>query len=241
MALGFGDPAIDDLSASLKAYWALEETGSANRIDQIGSNDLVPTNTPGTRSGKLNNACDFIPGSNQFLSIGDNADLSPVTDVAFVPWVWFDDVSDHRSVFNKRDSYGLSYFNNVDRLTFFVEQSDSSVIELKTGVTPSTGSWLQIICIADSTAGLLYLYLDGVSQGTPIAYDGTIKDDTDTVYMSSWLGASQFHDGGVDELPFYKDPTFADAAARNAFVAAYWNGGAGRFLHELLVPQIIMI
>lgn len=229
---GFDLPAIDDYSAFLKAYWRMEETGAANRVDDVGSNDLVPTNDPGTRVGINNNACD-LTGVTQFLSIADNPDLSPTTSMVVSLWVYAD-ILQRSGLFEKDSSYRFDT-ENLGQARWRIWQSDSAEKKLEIAGAYATVAWHHFVCIAES--GHVRLYIDDDEKGTSVVYDNTIKDTASPFYIAN-LSNWKYWDGSIDEVGFWKNITFANQAARDAFVAGLYNSGNGRFYHELAAWDI---
>lgn len=239
MAYGFENAVIDSYTASyLKAYWSLEETGANNRLDKIGTNHLIATNTPATRTGKYNNACDFIAASTQYLSIADNTDLSAITGFLAVLWAYRDDSGTTRFLVGKIQSGAASWYllPTASGFNFVMTQADTTQKSIS-NITLAAGAWKQIIAMA--TGGVVRVIVDGVEWGTTIAYNNTILAEAYPFYVGRDPWGGNYMDGGIDELAWYKDIVFADAAARNAFISAYWNGGAGRFLHLLPVESVL--
>ncbi len=243
MAFGFGLAAIDNYSAFLKAYWRMEETGAANRIDDVGSNDAVPNNTPGTRAGISNLACDFISGSSQNLSAPHHADLTPTTGFAVSSWVYMDDTNQFRMIFSKGDSGFYLFRRNDNTLQISVEQTDTNVKQY-THADTLQGAWHHVVAIACD--GFLRMFINGSQVGVPVAYDDTVKVYATAFQIGRYGGGTPFYmDGGIDEMAFWNDITFGGVQVdRENFVTGLWNGGTGRFYHELgaaFVPRIIMV
>ena len=230
MAFGFGNPTLDQYSAFWKAYWRMEATGASNRLDIVGTNHLVPSNSPGTRTGKNNNACDFASGSSQKLSVAHNTDLSPDTGIVVAGWTEMDDTGQNRTVFGKGvagagDRYYL-YRDSGGTLHWGVSQSDSSEKTVNTS-EQLTGSLHCFVAVA--SIGFVRLFINNVSVGTPIAYDNTMSVDAQPFLVGEAPWGAYWMDGGSDEMSFWRNIVFADLPAIVAFASAYWNGGAGIF------------
>jgi len=233
-AFSFGSVDIDDYVAFLTAYWKMEATGANNRLDSVGSNDAVPSATPGTRAGINNNACDFVPGSSQYLTVPDSADIKPTTGMAVSLWVYMDDTGTDRGIFYKEEETAWGGCYRLVRQSggsteWMVRQSDNTN---KTVLVADTldGAWHHVVVMACD--GFLRFYIDNVEVGTPTAYDDTVDQDTTVLDIGRHSGAGYYMDGGIDEMAFWKNITFAggtETADREAFVAALYNSGVGRF------------
>lgn len=227
MAGSFGHSDIDDYAAFLKLYSRVEETGSANRVDDVDAHDLVPANSPGTRAGISNLACDFVRGSSQKLSAPHHTDLSPTTGWAASLWAWLDDTGQYSMLLSKGDSGFYLFRRNDNTLQISCEQSDTTVREYTISETLQ-GAWHHLVGMA--TGGFLRLFIDGTQQGTPVSYDNTVKLYTTDFHLGRYGGGTPFFvDGALDEIAFWKDIVFPGTTEREAFVTALYNGGSGRF------------
>ena len=210
---------ISPYNTTLKAYWALEDL-----TDSKGSNDLTNNNTATFTSGKRNNAFTG-DGVNQYLSITDTSDLSPTTDMGLSAWIYLDSLSATQGVYSKDNSFYLYRLNSASDILAGVYQSNGTSKDI-TGSGITTGSWHHIVHIADSTAGKCYFYLNDTEIGN-IAYDGTIRDSSDSFTLGRNL--IRYWTGQIDEFAFWKNPTFANDTAREAFVTALYNSATGSF------------
>ncbi len=237
MAYGFGDNAIDDHLDHLTAYWAMEETGANNRIDAVGSNDAVPTGNPGTRIGIKNNACDF-DGTNHYLTVPDHADVSPVTGLALPMWLYRDSTVNQQAPTNKSTSWYAYCQAGQQNLFFIVYESDGTGRAVGP-VTLTIGVLHSVILMACD--GFVRIYIDGSEVGTPVAYNNTIQDNANVFRIGSHGGGGAIYrwNGGIDEVPFFKDISFADQSERDDFGSAFWNGGIGRFYHLLPSESVL--
>lgn len=242
MGYEFGDATIDQYASFLKSYWHMEETGAANRVDVIGGHNAVPGNSPANRVGKSNNACDFIPGSQHYLTAPHHADLSPTSSFAVSEWVYHDVGDANKTHLNKGPSSSRSFtIGRTGDMVFQIWQSNDTVkscIEDTPGSEPPIGSWVNVVSIADGSHIWLYLNTVGASFAQGVAYDGTIKQVATGLSFGRFSDIGHYFDGGMDEVAFWNGITFANQAAREAFVAALWNSGSGIFLH--LVAESVL-
>jgi hypothetical protein len=236
MAWGFDLPAIDDHSDHLVAWWDLEETGAADRVDAVGSNDLTAYNTPATRVGVDGNACDFDSGSGEYLAITDNSDLSPTTGLAISMWVYMDDASaNDRPLFSKSQIGSANYYGirnqTLGGYRFNIVQSDTTAKILSPVTLPISG-WRHVVSMACD--GFLRVFVDNIEHGSTTAYDNTILNEAAPFNLGKEPWGGFTHDGGIDAVGFWKDISFASTAEREAFVAGLWNSSSGRFYHEIV-------
>ena len=115
--------------------------------------------------------------------------------------------------------------------------SSDAASAIATGDTPATSTWIHYTFIADSTAGNIYSYKNGTEFGTPVSYNGTIKDNANTLYIGQNSIGGDYFAGGIDEVEFWKNPTFANDTAREAFVTALYNSGTGKFIDTTITKD----
>ncbi len=230
MAFGFNLAAIDDHADHLTAVWHLEETGAAVRVDSVGSNDAASAGGSGTIAGISGNALACDEDTDTYLTVTDHADVSPTTGLALSVWFYAEpglaDVS--RILVNKANAYGMK-FTSTPFFYFPVYQSDTTLKQAN-GISASEEAWHQLLGIAADS--FVRLYLDSAEVATPVAYDNTIKDNAVDLFIDTNVTASDW-DGGLDEIALWKNISFADQTAREAFVTGHWNSGTGRFYGEL--------
>ncbi len=233
MAFGFDLPAIDDHLDHLTAYWKMEETGAAARLDSVGSNDAAAgAGNPDTRAGVSNLAYDGDGDtSNDSLLVPNHADIEASTSVAISLWLYRDNTTKHMRAFQKTTSVMLYQPAGNNSMVFYIYQDDSAS-KGPIDAAMTTGAWHNVVCIADD--GFVRVYVDNSESGTPVAYDNTIDTDLgENLRIGSVIGGTNYEwDGGIDEMGYWKDISFADQEEREAFVAGLWNGGAGRFYGE---------
>ncbi len=235
MAFGFNLAAIDDHLDHLTAYWHMEETGASNRVDDVGSNDAVPTNAPSTRTGKDNNALD-LNGTSQYLTVTDHADISPTTGMAFSIWLYGDSgvMAASRAMFIKTSCYLLAVSPSSGGFFYSsINQSDTTLKQV-TGPIPfeaAEEAWHNFVCMACD--GFVRMYIDNVEVATPVAYDNTIIDNGNDLIIGANAVPGAYWDGGMDGIPFFKNISFARQETREAFVDGFWNDGNGRFYAEI--------
>ncbi len=236
MAFGFGDDAIDDHSDHLVAYWRLEETGAATRVDDVGSNDFTPNNAPPTRAGKNNLACDFDVASQYHLTRADTADVSPTTGMALSFWAYSDASGFEARLFEKQGSYIFWRTGASNTYLVYVYQSNDTA-KIISGLSLANAGWRHVVIIAANA--FVRCYINNVEQQAAVAFDDTIKDNTNPLYMGVQQGNNKWWDGGCDEVAFWKNISFADQAERDAFVSALYNSGSGRFYGLLPVGSVL--
>lgn len=220
---------LDTYTQYLTAYWNLNQT-SGNRGDSAGSNTLTDNNTVGYIAGINGNAANFTAANSESLSLADTAAVSFTAGFAISFWFQVDTLASTRGLISKgalNGEYEVTSFNDASKLFFRAYQSGGTGVYID-GITISAATTYHCVVLGDDTEGKIFMYLNNVSQGTPAAWDGTVKDSTNTFYIGSRNGGD-FHNSWIDEVAVFKGLTFADQATREAFVAALYNSGTGSF------------
>jgi len=148
--------------------------------------------------------------SSQYLSVADNAALSPAA-MSFSVWVWFvTNVSGSEyGILSKRTNPGLnSYqlYRDAGNLFTVLYWASVGVVNVGSSAYTGTGAWKHIACTYNSTDGAR-LYVDGVADGTAAA-DGTLVDNADTLRF------------GDDHYANYLDGRIAEVGIWNTVLSA---------------------
>lgn len=158
------------LSRGLVAFYPFNENGSANVYDIVGTGPtLVPTSGPTWFAGPLGPAMFFIGGS--YIDGGDPANMALGTrDFTFAAWIKVDG----GSTANSGAVISRSTVAAVTRLASLEIRSDGLLqFELYDGTnnpfilgpTLIDAKWHHVVGVR-KFGGLLYLYLDGVLNGS---------------------------------------------------------------------------
>jgi hypothetical protein len=225
---GFGAAAIDDYDAYLKAYYRLEEA-SGDRADDVNAHTMNEVVGVGNMVGKSNNAASF-PGVNQYLNEpGQDSDFEPVNSLAISAWIR-PQLSDPSTgyVWMKNSSYGLHYTLNSMASTYVNFTVFAVETEVFSVMGALTDDWHHVVAVADQRTTRLYLYIDGVKTQSSGTYTPPITAAIDGLQIGGTTAGGKWK-GGIDEAAFWKEPYWADNADRDAFAAALYNSGAGRF------------
>lgn len=158
------------LTDSIIAYWKLNEA-SGNATDSVGSNTLTDNNSVGSTTGKISN-CRTFNGTNQKLSIADNADVSFGDEAMSIScWLYFPTtVTGNVPVLGKWDwgtgtdhSYVIrTAAGGVIRFLASPDGSASTTVSSSTTLSPDT--WYHVVCYHDPTANTIGII---VNDGTP--------------------------------------------------------------------------
>ncbi len=199
------------------------------RHDLIGGNTLDSINTVGVYNDpEFGDVADFN-GTDQYLRIADSVDISPTTDMVISCWVYQEATSaGGQTILRKADAYEVVYANATNELFFRIYESGATARRLDSGVSITEDTWVHVVAIADSIAGRIYLYKDGAEIGTPVVYDGTIKDNTSALYFAQNAIGSEWWTGRMCKIKNYRNQQFESDTERETFVSKLYNGGTPR-------------
>lgn len=190
----------------LISYWNFDEE-NGTRLDASGSNDLTDNNTVEYASGKIENAASFNSGAHEFLSHDDNEELSTgETDFTIAVWVYFTDLSEHRTIVNKADNsseneYHLIYDNDAHKIRFYAY--DGSWKYASDPTTISTDTWYHIVAWYDESKQEIAVSVNDSVPGTQ-SLSSAIEDSSAPFKVGVRYTGQLYMQGYIDELGFWK-------------------------------------
>lgn len=206
-------------------YYKMDESGTADRVDHYVGNDLSGSFKPNAGTGKINNGCDFVPASFNFLTVSDvngpDLSLGSNVDYSWSFWCKFDDTGVLRCVFSK-DSGTTEYtcFRNTDdKLYWRWWNGAGDLQDATTTATLSSATWYHVVITYDQSN--VRFYINGTLDSTT-ANSNDARDSTSdfTIGRDESAGAWYF-DGIIDEVGLWK------SALTQANVTYLYNGGSG--------------
>ena len=217
---GFGDNAIDKFRSTLSEVWKMGEA-SGNAVGSLNGTVLTDINTVGTIAGKSGNARDFDGINERF----DGPTTNPLFDVGtgnFLISLWVrTDASGTQIFVEKKDLFPGPGFQ-LRRSGSSVEANffDSSGLIGQVFISGFVTSTIHhVVLLRDS--GTARIYLDN-AEGTTLAVAQDL-DSTRALTIGANIGGGQELNGFIDEMYWWKAPNWADAAERNATVAALFD------------------
>lgn len=208
------DEQVTDLYG-LVGHWALDETSGTTASDE------TPYLNHGTYSGGVTinqsgpyggaTAAEF-DGSDDLISIADDAALKPTSSLSIAGWVRGDAWSSGDSVdtiLRKGEANPNNYqFAIADgQASFYLDANDGAGVRSTT--TLYTGQWYHVAATWDGST--VRIYVNGVLETTQ-ARTGTIGIDTRTLYIGGRPGSDQF-DGRLDDVRLYNRALSAEEVA----------------------------
>ena len=222
------------LEEDLVAVWHLDES-SGTRLDSYSANHLSDNNNVLDGTGIVDSSAIFVSANDQFLSIGDNSEISINGHVAFTIslWVKLTSKSTDMTILAKWNSTGnnreyiLNYNSGVDRFRWEVSNDGISSTTTDNNIlgAPAIDVWYNIIVYHDPDANEIGIGTNAQqslnnSTHTTGVFDGTASL---TFGRSEAGGGTGDFDGEIDEVHFWKGRL---ASGGNERRALYRNGRA---------------
>lgn len=223
--------------SNFAAYWHLEETGGATRVDSSGNGcDLAPTNNPGNAAGKINNAlvCNNA-GDQAYVSRAHDAKIN-MANVTFevLGWMYMRADPVNHYFFGKYAGGGNGWYIYADAVTDDIILQCQGAAQVNSGQVANThlNQWLFFdIRVDDSTTDYRFrLWLPGDPFNSPTV-DGTntagahITENTAVFELGGFAGGVNIPQINFDEVGFYRGGFLTDPQ-----LAYIYNAGAGRNL-----------
>ena len=195
--------------SNFKGVWHLKEDpadpapqfldSTSNPNEGSASSLLTANQVPGQIDGSL----EFDDTSERHVNVPDDPTLRIPADITASAWVNTTDAeADVGVIVNKWGPIGSRNYwlgkSNASDLAFFVDDTQSVVAPL---ALITDGFWHHVVGVADSTAGLLRIYVDGLlANSTP--YTGSTEMGTNELHIgnSSDIITGQEWNGGIDEV-----------------------------------------
>jgi len=163
----------------------------------------IPGPVPGGDAFPNTYSLDF-DGVNESLNCGNN--FSFTDEITVSAWIKVNTWVNYETFVSQINTAG-SFLLNQDVATtpgslyFAIYQSDGSwkqIINL--GAAP-VSDWFHFVGVADGS--FIRMYVNGVSVGTPVAYDGTIRTSTDEVWIGGRANGTFMADCLIDEVAIW--------------------------------------
>lgn len=225
-----------ELAEGLLGAWYMEETGAADRVDQINSYDLTAENAPASGTGINNNGCVLVAASSQALTVATNDDLefqNSTIGVDKMFCVWFKLTGLQTSVISTltKDPAGASQHQlyceagGTVRAWVIDNTSGQSEAILTNVITDTPTDWHLAFYGYKASEKKTYLAVDDSNYATGDAIDNYPK-----IVISSYLMIGRRYSNSplplnatVDEVLLY-DHILTDEERY-----LLWNDGTGKF------------
>ena len=179
----------------------LFQTKMGGYLDSVGANHLTNWGLAQTAVGKDGNAALLDRHNEDSLFVSAGAPLSPVDKMTIACWVWFEDVAGDQYLWREDSAFLVEKYTSTD-LLYSIYQSDGTHKYVFCASPFVAHQWHHVAQVADGA--YVRFYVDGVSQGVPISYDGTIGSPAGTITFGSNNAFNNRFNGRMCELLFLK-------------------------------------
>ena len=223
-----------DLLAKAINYWKMEETGTADRVDTSGSDDLTPNVSMGNiAGGKNNNACEFTSNATSLVSTSWRA--VGWTGMTFSAWL-------KRTAIPTGSAYLLSE-NTTSSIAFslFVQATtgdlrgtwraqDLSFGGFDTDLDPETDQRWVHVAVSWNSGEFVEIYVDGVLRDTSAStLTGTLRDNDVGIVLGALSNGTAGY-GATGGPAWMDEVAIWDFGIGLSGAGEMYNGGAGVFL-----------
>lgn len=221
-----------DLENGLVLHWSFDgkdvdlDATSAEILDRSASELDGNWQNHGdtTRPGKLGQAID-LDGTNDYISVADNAAISGLSALTWSAWVWWDEqVSDASHILAKGNDTSQREFRfrneSSGNVTFMISNDGNTASVANSIEVPNThfetNQWYHVVgTYDDANSDLLQLYIDGELYDTATGESGGIFDGSaEFVVGDAGGGTGVNFDGRVDDVRVYNRVLSADEVIR---------------------------
>lgn len=183
----------------LTAYWAFEE-GSGTRAEDSSLNNSTGTLTSGPTwvSGKNGKAL-FFDGVDDYVSIPNTSGVTPPNAITIATWVKATTTTATQSIIDDDNGGSIGYFLRINSSGKIFGRITATTITGNTTLQPNT--WYHVALVYDGAN--VYVYLNGISDATPVARTGTITYSGSTKAIGKRPASGAQFNGTIDEFRMY--------------------------------------
>ena len=195
-----------------------------SRWYDLSGNNNRGTLTNGPTFSNLNGGCIVFDGTDDYVNIPYNVNLNPTTNVSVSVWsrLTVSDSSIRNPIELSASADELYYILwrgdlSPKRWTFGIRQSNNTYAETQsTDTNFSINTWYNLTLVANSSTGLVSLYINGILDGS-IAYNGTLKQNAAaTLSIGSDPGvARRYWQGNISNAQIYNRALTATEILQN--------------------------
>jgi hypothetical protein len=187
--------------------------GSGNNWNDLSGNNNTGTLTNGPIFNSANGGSIVFDGIDDVISFGNILNMG-LNSWTMSCWVKFDGGSGTIGIMGKtsyRSNMGrYSIYVDNDHINAFFQPATNSLIA--TPIAPYLDNKFHNIVLSINRTSMMYLYVDGISVGTPIDVSGTSSinlNNSDNFYIGSYASSDgqnplYFFKGNVGQVSIYE-------------------------------------
>lgn len=211
--------------SDLGGYWKFDE-GSGSTVSDASGNNNTGTLYGNTSwvNGKTGKGL-YFDGSGDYVQIGDSVSLSPTSQLSIVSWVYTTGNFNYWTIVGKNEAYQNQLWdtNGIENSIYY-----GGWTQKQTGAVLTPGAWNQVVITFDGSTQRTYANGNLIQAWSLTA---GITDSANPVYIGSWLGASEFFLGIIDEVSVWKK------ALTTAEVSSLYQNYGGNVTAYFAVPE----
>jgi len=201
----------------MEAYWKLDETSAGSYADFYDGHDgSASGSAPAPYANGIVGGCQDFDGTNDYITVPDNADFDWASDASFAVELWckFTNVAAPKNkVMIGRDDGGgghphwwLGASHTTGLATCYLLDSSGSGIGITGTTAINDGDWHHLVFVRDESLNENRLYVDGVMEDSDTYNYGANFGASTTIgigYMAYNATPDYFYDGLLDEIAIY--------------------------------------
>ena len=224
---------ITSLNTDLEAFWKLEESSGATRLDETANNhDLSDTGTVPQVAAQIGNGVSFDTGT-RYLQVAGTGEFNFGANADFMicGWVYLTDKSSSYTFWSKDEStsdrgWHVRYSSGPDRFTF-AYSDDGSALNTEHADnfgSPTAGTWYFIVAYHDGANDEVGISVNGGAFDTAAHSLGINQSLQEFTMGGHWSSTTLVNkpNGRTDAVGIW------DRILTDAEIAVLYNGGAGR-------------
>jgi hypothetical protein len=195
------------LSTNLISVW-LSDASSLTQ-DLKGTNTLTNNGTATSTTGKQGTAVE-LNGSSQYLSLADNADLSPSGAFSFAFWFNVDVITDLKPLLSKwvetsnQRSFAFTFVSG--KLRIYMSNDGVNFFVVDSTTTISTGTWYHCSGVFTPSTSLK-VYINGTNEATNSSgISASIYNSNapfEIGHANPFGGGNHYIDGRINQVCFW--------------------------------------
>lgn len=195
-----------DLDSGLVSWWRIDDLNSSGGvIDYLGRNNGTNNGATQVTNGKFGKAMSF-DGVDDRIDISYSQSLNITRQITITGWAYLvPSVSAYRMVLG-RDNMGSERVFDIGigsdgKTRFYLWNSSGSVTQIGGSATINTNAWYHYALTYNGS--LMTAYINGIQNGTPVAFGGNLKDSNQALRIGTDAPASDLWNGSIDDVMIF--------------------------------------
>lgn len=184
-------------SKGLVGYWNFED-GTGLRVEDSSNNNTTGTITNATWTTGKNGKALFFTGSS-YVDLGNPSAINPTNAITISVWVMATTTVVNNDIISDDNGGTITYFLRINTSGNVFGRISGTTITGNTTLSPNI--WYHLALVYDGAN--MYLYVNGISDATPVAKTGAIVNGGDSKNIGRRPGGSAYFNGVIDELRIY--------------------------------------